>query len=40
MRGKEVVPAEEHAAKIRAAVDARGEAPFVITARTDALETD
>ena len=39
MKGKEVVPAEEHAAKIRAAVDARGEAPFVITARTDALET-
>jgi len=39
MRGKEVVPAEEHAAKIRAAVDARGEAGFVITARTDALET-
>jgi methylisocitrate lyase len=39
MRGKEVVPAEEHAAKIRAAVDARGTASFVITARTDALET-
>ncbi len=40
MRGKAVVSAEEHTAKIRAAVDARGEAPFVITARTDALETD
>jgi len=40
MRGKEVIPAEEHAAKIRAAVDARGDSPFVITARTDALETD
>ena len=39
MRGKEVVPAEEHVAKIRAAVDERGDAPFVITARTDALET-
>jgi methylisocitrate lyase len=39
MRGKEVISAEEHAAKIRAAVDARGETPFVITARTDALET-
>jgi len=39
MRGKEVIPAEEHAAKIRAAVDARGDARFVITARTDALET-
>ena len=40
MRGKEVIPAEEHAAKIRAAVDERGDARFVITARTDALETD
>jgi methylisocitrate lyase len=40
MRGKEVIPAEEHAAKIRAAVDQRGDARFVITARTDALETD
>jgi methylisocitrate lyase len=39
MRGKEVIPAEEHAAKLRAAVDARGDAPFAITARTDALET-
>jgi 2-methylisocitrate lyase-like PEP mutase family enzyme len=39
MRGKEVVSAEEHAAKIRAAAEIRGEASFVITARTDALET-
>jgi methylisocitrate lyase len=39
MRGKEVVSAEEHAQKIRAAVDARGDAQLVITARTDALET-
>jgi methylisocitrate lyase len=39
MRGKEVIPAEEHAAKLRAAVDARGDAPFAITARTDAVET-
>jgi len=39
MRGKEVIPAEEHAAKIRAALEARGDAPFVVTARTDALET-
>jgi methylisocitrate lyase len=39
MRGKEVIPAEEHAAKIRAAVDARGDSRLVITARTDALET-
>ena len=38
MRGKEVVDAQEHAAKIRAAVSARGKADFLITARTDALE--
>ena len=36
MRGKSVVPAEEHVQKIRAAVDAKGDAPFLITARTDA----
>jgi 2-methylisocitrate lyase-like PEP mutase family enzyme len=39
MRDKEVIDAEEHAAKIRAAREARGDAPFLITARTDALET-
>ena len=39
MRDKTVIEAGEHAAKIRAAVDARGEARFMITARTDALET-
>lgn len=39
MRGKEVVDAGEHAAKIRAAADARGDAQFMITARTDALAT-
>lgn len=39
MAGKEVIAAEAHAAKIRAAKDAAGDAPFVITARTDALET-
>jgi len=39
MRGKEVIEAEEHAAKIRAARDARGQARFTITARTDALAT-
>jgi len=38
MRGKSVVPLEEHAAKIRAAVDARGDRPFIITARTDARD--
>lgn len=39
LRGKEVIPAEEHAAKIRAAVEARGDASLLVTARTDALET-
>lgn len=39
MRDKEVIDAEEHVAKIRAARDARGNAPFLLTARTDALET-
>ena len=39
MRDKDVIGADEQAAKIRAARDARGEARFMITARTDALET-
>lgn len=39
MRGKDVIDAAEHVQKIRAAVDARGDAPFVITARTDAIAT-
>jgi methylisocitrate lyase len=39
MRGKEVIDAGEHAAKIRAAVEARGEGTFIVTGRTDALET-
>lgn len=36
MRGKEVVPMEEHCQKIRAAIEAKGESMFFITARTDA----
>jgi methylisocitrate lyase len=38
MRGKSVVPMEEHVQKIRAAVDAKRDAdrPFFVTARTDA----
>jgi methylisocitrate lyase len=36
MRGKEVIPAEEHVQKIRAAVEARGGAAFTILGRTDA----
>lgn len=39
LRGKEVIDASEHAQKIRAAKDARGDHGFIITARTDALET-
>jgi methylisocitrate lyase len=39
MRGKSVVPMEEHVAKVKAAVDAKGDAPFIITARTDARAT-
>jgi 2-methylisocitrate lyase-like PEP mutase family enzyme len=37
MRGKQVVPAEEHVQKLRAALDARTDPDFVIIARTDAL---
>ena len=36
MRGKEVIAAEEHAQKIRAAVEARAGANFKILGRTDA----
>jgi len=36
MRGKEVIRAEEHVQKIRAAVEARGDARFTILGRTDA----
>ena len=37
MAGKNVIPAEDMAAKIRAAVDARQDPDFIIIARTDAL---
>jgi methylisocitrate lyase len=37
MKGKDVIPAEEHAQKVRAAVEARGDYALMITARTDAL---
>jgi methylisocitrate lyase len=36
MAGKKVIPAEEHAAKLRAAIDARRDDDLVIIARTDA----
>jgi len=39
MRGKEVIDAEEHVQKIRAAREARGDYMLIITGRTDALET-
>jgi 2-methylisocitrate lyase-like PEP mutase family enzyme len=38
MAGKRVVGAEEHAAKIRAACDARGERDLFVVARTDARQ--
>src|SRR3954469_15854835 len=37
-QGKQVVPMEEHAAKIQAAADARGERDLFIVARTDARQ--
>jgi len=37
MKGKQVIPAEEMVQKIRAAVDARRDASFIIKARTDAV---
>jgi methylisocitrate lyase len=37
MEGKQVIPAEEMVAKIRAALDARIDPDFVLMARTDAL---
>ena len=36
MRDKQVIPAEEHVQKLRAAVDARGSARLMILGRTDA----
>lgn len=39
MRGKQVIPAEEHAQKIAAARDAIGDKDFFLVARTDARAT-
>jgi methylisocitrate lyase len=36
LEGKQVVPLEEYLPKLRAAIAARGDAPFHVTARTDA----
>ncbi|HET7103205.1 MAG TPA: methylisocitrate lyase [Terracidiphilus sp.] len=38
--GKELVPSEEMADRIKAAVDARGDEQFVVMARTDALASE
>jgi 2-methylisocitrate lyase-like PEP mutase family enzyme len=38
--GKEVIPAAEMAAKVKAAADARSDADLIIVARTDAIATD
>ena len=40
LMGKQLVPADEMTAKIRAAVDARGDADFVVIARTDAVAVE
>lgn len=40
MRGKRVIPAEEHVEKLRAAADARGEKDFFLVARTDARQVN
>lgn len=40
MAGKSVIPAQEMADKVRAAVDARHDPDFMIRARTDAAATD
>jgi 2,3-dimethylmalate lyase len=37
-QGKQVIPTEEHVAKIRAAADARGEHDLFVVARTDARQ--
>lgn len=38
MQGKRVIPPDEHAQKIRAAVEARGDRDFFLIARTDARQ--
>lgn len=40
MEGKEIIPENEMVAKIRAAVDAKGDPDLVIMARTDAIAVD
>jgi 2-methylisocitrate lyase-like PEP mutase family enzyme len=40
MKGKRVIPVEEHVQKIRAAVDAKRDRDFFIVARTDARQVN
>jgi len=40
MQGKEVIPTEEYAEKLQAALDARSDKNFIIVARTDARATE
>ena len=40
MRGKQIIQRDQYVAKIRAAVDARGDHDFFIVARTDALAVE
>ena len=40
MKGKRVIPVDEHVQKIRAAADARGKRDFFIVARTDARQVN
>jgi len=40
MKGKEVIPKDEYAEKLQAALDARSDKDFIIVARTDARATE
>ncbi len=40
MKGKEVIPKDEYAEKLQAALDARSNKDFIIVARTDARATE
>ena len=40
MQGKEVIPKDEYAEKLQAAIDARSNKDFIIVARTDARATE
>ena len=40
MQGKEIIPKDEYAEKLQAAIDARSNKDFIIVARTDARATE